>query len=65
MDEHCDQGPDRKTGEAGQAQLELIAGLPLLALSAVVALQLLAVGYAQSLVDGAAEVTVKLTDKRE
>jgi hypothetical protein len=41
--------------ESGQAQLELIGGLPLLALAAVVALQLLAVGYAQSLADGAAE----------
>ncbi len=41
--------------ESGQAQLELIAGLPLLMLAAVVALQLLAVGYAQSLADGAAE----------
>ena len=41
--------------ESGQAQLELIAGLPLLALAAIVALQLLAVGYAQSLADGAAE----------
>jgi len=39
----------------GQAQIELIAGLPLLALAALVALQLLAVGYAQSLADGAAE----------
>lgn len=41
--------------DSGQAQLELIAGLPLLVLAAVVALQLLAVGYAQSLADGAAE----------
>lgn len=40
---------------SGQAQLELIAGLPLLALAAAVALQLGAVGYAQSLADGAAE----------
>lgn len=44
------------TGDArGQAQLELIAGLPLLLLAALVALQLLAVGYSQSLADGAAE----------
>jgi len=42
-------------GSSGQAQLELIAGLPLLALAAAVALQLGAVGYAQSLADGAAE----------
>lgn len=41
--------------EGGQAQLELIAGLPLLLLASLVALQLLAVGYAQSLADGAAE----------
>lgn len=40
---------------AGQAQLELIAGIPLVLLAAVLALQLLAVGYAQSLADGAAE----------
>jgi hypothetical protein len=40
---------------SGQAQLELIAGLPLLALAAAVALQLGAVGYAQTLADGAAE----------
>lgn len=46
---------ERSSGEAGQAQLELIAGVPLLLLSALVALQLLAVGYAQSLADGAAE----------
>lgn len=42
-------------GETGQAQLELIAGLPLLLLAATIALQLLAVGYSQSLADGAAE----------
>lgn len=41
--------------QAGQAQIELIAGLPLLALAGLVALQLLAVGLAQSLADGAAE----------
>ncbi len=41
--------------QSGQAQLELIAGLPLLGLAALVALQLLAVGYAQTLADGAAE----------
>lgn len=40
---------------SGQAQLELIAGLPLLILAALIALQLLAVGYSQSLADGAAE----------
>ena len=41
--------------QAGQAQIELIAGLPMLALAALVAFQLLVVGYAQSLADGAAE----------
>ncbi len=45
----------RRRGEEGQAQLELIAGLPLLILAALVALQLLGVAYAQSLADGAAE----------
>jgi hypothetical protein len=41
--------------EMGQAQLELIAGIPTLLLAALIALQLLGVGYAQSLADGAAE----------
>lgn len=41
--------------QRGQAQLELIAGIPLLLLAATIALQLLAVGYSQSLADGAAE----------
>ena len=40
---------------AGQAQVEMIAVLPLLAGLAVVALQLMAFGYAQSLADGSAE----------
>lgn len=42
-------------GERGQAQIELIAGVPILLLAATIALQLLAVGYSQSLADGAAE----------
>ena len=42
-------------GERGQAQIELIAGIPVLILAALIALQLLAVGYAQALADGAAE----------
>ena len=42
-------------GGFGQAQIELIAGVPVLLLAALVALQLLAVGYAQALADGAAE----------
>ena len=41
--------------QVGQAQIELIAGIPLLLLAAAVALQMLAVGYAQALADGAAE----------
>jgi hypothetical protein len=39
----------------GQASVELVAGLPALLLAALVALQLFASGYAQSLADGAAE----------
>lgn len=42
-------------GERGQASAELVAGVPALALAALVALQLLAVGHAASLADGAAE----------
>jgi len=41
--------------QSGQAQIELIAGIPALLLAALISLQLLAVGYAQSLADGAAE----------
>jgi hypothetical protein len=40
---------------AGQASVELVAGLPALLLSGFVALQLLAVGYCMTLADGAAE----------
>jgi hypothetical protein len=39
----------------GQASVELLAGLPALALAAFVALQLLLTGYTLSLADGAAE----------
>jgi hypothetical protein len=39
----------------GQASVELIAGLPALLLTGVVALQLLVVGYSLTLADGAAE----------
>jgi len=42
-------------GARGQAQLELIAGIPALLLTALIALQLLGVAYAQTLADGAAE----------
>lgn len=41
--------------ERGQATVELIAALPALLLAALLALQLLAAGYALTLADGAAE----------
>ena len=41
--------------ERGQATIELVAALPALLLAALVALQLLAAGYAMTLADGAAE----------
>ena len=41
--------------EGGQAQVELVAVIPIAVCLAVVILQLLAVGYSQSLADGAAE----------
>ena len=40
---------------AGQASIELVAALPALALAAVLALQLLLVGYSMTIADGAAE----------
>ena len=43
------------TESSGQAAVELIAALPALLLAALVALQLLAAGYALTLADGAAE----------
>jgi hypothetical protein len=42
-------------GERGQASVELVAALPALLLAGLVALQLLAAGYAMTLADGAAE----------
>ena len=42
-------------GELGQASVEVLAGIPALALAGLVALQLLATGYALTLADGAAE----------
>lgn len=42
-------------GERGQATVELVAALPALALAGLIALQLLATGYALTLADGAAE----------
>lgn len=54
MDERA--GLRRRTaGERGQATVELVAALPALLLAGLVALQLLAVGYAATLADGAAE----------
>lgn len=41
--------------ERGQATVELVAGLPALLLAALLALQLLAAGFALTLADGAAE----------
>lgn len=41
--------------ERGQATVELVAALPALLLAGLVALQLLAAGYAITLADGAAE----------
>ncbi len=41
--------------EGGQASVELVATLPALFLAGLVALQLLAAGYALTLADGAAE----------
>lgn len=41
--------------ERGQATVELLAALPALLLAGLVALQLLAAGYAMTLADGAAE----------
>jgi hypothetical protein len=42
-------------GERGQASLEVVAGIPALALAGLVALQLLVTGYSLTLADGAAE----------
>jgi hypothetical protein len=41
--------------DSGQATVELVAAIPALLLAALVALQLLAAGYALTLADGAAE----------
>jgi hypothetical protein len=41
--------------EAGQSTVELVAALPVLLLAGLLALQLLATGYALTLADGAAE----------
>src|SRR4051794_41897559 len=41
--------------EEGQASVEFLAGVPMLVLGGLVALQLLATGYSLTLADGAAE----------
>jgi hypothetical protein len=41
--------------ERGQASIELLAGVPALLLSGLIALQLLATGYSLTLADGAVE----------
>jgi len=48
-------GPRADPGEEGQSTVELVAALPALLLAALLALQLLAAGYALTLADGAAE----------
>ncbi len=45
----------RRSGELGQASVELLAGLPALLLAGLIGFQLLATGYALTLADGAAE----------
>ena len=44
-----------RRGQCGQASVELLAGLPALALAGLICLQLLVTGYSASLADGAAE----------
>lgn len=48
-------GSARAGGCSGQATVELVAALPALLLAGLLALQLLAAGYALTLADGAAE----------
>ena len=48
-------GRDVWVRQRGQAQLELIAAVPALVAVGLVLLQLMSVGYAQSLADGSAE----------
>jgi hypothetical protein len=47
--------PRRAALERGQASVELLAGLPALLIAGLIALQLLAVGYAATLAGGAVE----------
>src|SRR3954451_11674808 len=48
-------GSSARGASPAQASLELLAAIPILVLAALVALQLLAAGFAATLVDGAAE----------
>ncbi len=48
-------GEARARSATGQASVEVLAGIPALVLSGLIALQLLAVGYAATLADGAVE----------
>ena len=48
------RSPEKSAG-SGQASVELVAALPALALAAVLAVQLLLVGYSLTIADGAAE----------
>ena len=50
-----DDSRRRPASELGQASIELVAALPILLLAGLVALQLLTVGYAVTVADGAAE----------
>lgn len=43
------------TAQSGQASIELVAAVPALLLASLIAVQLLATGYALTLADGAAE----------
>ena len=47
--------PTEKRATSGQASVELVAALPALVLAAVLAVQLLLVGYSLTIADGAAE----------
>ena len=47
--------PAERSRARGQASIELLAALPALLLAAVIAVQLLLVGYSLSIADGAAE----------
>jgi hypothetical protein len=47
--------PAERPGDGGQASVELIGAIPALLLAALVAVQLLLVGYSLTIADGAAE----------